>query len=188
MAGIEVTLKTVYSHKKSSLKSELIRKAIHLLIAFVPFFARNNLLITIYVVAFGLFFYSLNEYFRYRGWKNFTLLSRITEMASRERDQGHFVLGPLTLALGVLLALIFFPHPASTLAIYALAFGDGLASLVGKVWGRTLIPLLRGKTLEGSLACFFAAYLSSFYTLHHMVRSFFIALFATLLEAVPLII
>jgi phytol kinase len=186
MLGKEITIKTVMTGKKSSLSNELIRKVIHMLVGFVPFFAQRNLPLTISVVAFGLFFYGFNEYFRFKGKSNFAPVSRITELASRERDKGHFVLGPLTLALGVLLALVFFPHPASTLAIYALAFGDGLASLVGKVWGRSFIPFLRGKTFEGSLACFAAIYLSSYYVLNHMGKAFVLALFATLLEAIPL--
>ena len=177
---------TVIDKKQYSLANELLRKSIHMLIALVPFFASLNLMMTIWVVVFGLFSYTFNEYFRYKHKRNFSPVSWITELASRERDKGHFVLGPLTLLLGVLLALIFFPHPASTLAIYALAFGDGLASLVGKVWGRAVVPFLHGKTLEGSLACFGAVYLSSFLVTRNLVDAFLLALFTTLLEAIPL--
>lgn len=187
MPGKSLALNTaVIDRKHYSFANELIRKSIHMLIALVPFFASLNLSLTTYVVAFGLFTYSLNEYFHYRHKRSFSPLSWITELASRERDKGHFVLGPLTLLLGVLLALIFFPHPASSLAIYALAFGDGLASLVGKVWGKTKFPFLNDKTLEGSFACFSAVYLSSYFVLHSMGQALMTALFATLLEAIPL--
>ena len=187
MPGRSLTISaTVIDKKHYSLANELLRKSIHMLIALVPFFASLNLKLTISVIAFGLFGYSFNEYFRFKQWTNFSPVSRVTELASRERDKGHFVLGPLTLLAGVLLALIFFPHPASTLAIYALAFGDGLASVIGKIWGRTVFPFLHGKTLEGSLACFGAVYLSSFLVLHHVGRALLIALFTTFLEAIPL--
>ncbi|MDC7218798.1 MAG: SEC59/DGK1/VTE5 family protein [Spirochaetales bacterium] len=177
---------TVIDRKHYALGNELLRKSIHMLIGLVPFFASKNLYLTVIVVAIGLFSYTFNEYFHAKHKKNFSPISRITELASRDRDKGHFVMGPLTLLSGVLLALIFFPHPASALAIYALAFGDGLASLVGKVWGKTRIPFIKDKTLEGSLACFGAVFLASFHVLHDILLAFEVALFATLLEAIPL--
>ncbi|MDC7222911.1 MAG: phosphatidate cytidylyltransferase [Spirochaetales bacterium] len=157
-----------------------------MMIGLVPFFASKNHTLTVYIVAFGLFSYSINEYFHTKFKKNISPISWVTELASRDRDKGHFVLGPLTLLTGVLFALMFFPHPASSLAIYALAFGDGLASLVGKVWGKTVVPFLKDKTLEGSLACFGAVYLASFHVLHDLLDALLIALFATMLEAIPL--
>lgn len=186
MTGKELTINPWDIKKRSSLTSELIRKIIHMLIGFVPLFAARDLQTTIYVVALGLFAYTFNEYLRYKGKRSCSLVSRITELASRERDRGHFVLGPSTLLLGVLFALVFFPHPASALAIYALAFGDGLASLVGKVWGRIGPSYLGGKTLEGSFACFLAVYLASLGVLHDVGSALLTAVFATFLEAIPL--
>ena len=45
--------------------------------------------------------------------------------------------------------------------LYALGFGDGLASLVGKLCGRIRIPFTNGKTVAGSLACFTAIFCST---------------------------
>jgi phytol kinase len=176
----------VMDRKRFTFANEFFRKSIHMLIGFVPFLASKHLNFTIYAVVLALFLYSLNEYLHFTGKRNFLLISWVTELASRDRDKGHFVLGPLTLFTGVLISLLVFSPPYSTLAIYALAFGDGLASLVGKVWGKTVLPFFNGKTLEGSLACFVAVYLASFYVLHDFLKALIIAVFATLLEAVPL--
>lgn len=187
MYGQDITIKiSMTNNKKGTLRKELLRKSIHMLTAFVPFFASKNLLVTTYVVVFGMIFYVTNEFLHSKGKRGFFIVTKITEMASRERDKGHFVLGPLTLALGVFLSLLFFPHPASSLAIFSLAFGDGLASLVGKKWGRTVMPFLQGKTLEGSLACFGAVYISSYFVLNSKYQAFLVAIFSTFLEAIPL--
>ena len=58
------------------------------------------------------------------------VVSGLTVAAARPGDAG-FVLGPATLGLGAMLALLLYPLPASAIAIYALAFGDAAASVVG---------------------------------------------------------
>jgi dolichol kinase len=107
-------------------------------------------------------------------------------MASRPRDQNRFVLGPVTLGLGALLALLLYPSPAASIAIYALAFGDGWASLIGKLFGRRRPAFMLGKSIEGSLACFAAVYMSAYWVSRSMRTAFFAALTATLVEALPL--
>jgi dolichol kinase len=107
-------------------------------------------------------------------------------MASRPRDRNRFVLGPVTLGLGALLALLLYPSPAASIAIYALAFGDGWASLIGKLFGRLRPAFMLGKSVEGSLACFAAVYISAYGVSRSMRIAFFAALTATLIEALPL--
>ena len=82
--------------------------------------------------------------------------------AARKRDENKFVLGPATLATGVLLTAALYPALPAAVGICALAFGDGLASLVGKCFGRVRIPFTGGKTVAGSLACFVAIFCSSY--------------------------
>ena len=103
------------------------------------------------LLAFGTVFYVFAEKARLAG-RTILIISDLTIIASRERDRGRFVLGPVTLGVGALLALLLYPSTAAALAIYALAFGDGLASLAGKLLPSPRIPLTRGKTLAGSLA------------------------------------
>ncbi|MFW5800693.1 MAG: diacylglycerol/polyprenol kinase family protein [Spirochaeta sp.] len=167
------------------LQRELLRKMIHMLIALVPTIV---LLIgvgpTIALLASGIIVYTYAEAQRLRGYSVF-LISRLTQMASRERDFGHFVLGPVSLGLGALLALLFYPYPAAALAIYALAFGDGISSVVGKLFGKIRIPGTGGKTVAGSLSCFFAILAVSAVLLNNPVHALGIAVAGTALEALP---
>jgi dolichol kinase len=84
-----------------------------------------------------------------------------------------------------MLALMLYPRSASAVAIYALAFGDGLASLAGKLFGSIRIPLSGGKTLQGSLTCFAAVLLSTVGITRSFAPAVTIAGAATLLELLP---
>jgi dolichol kinase len=107
-------------------------------------------------------------------------------MASRPKDMGRFVMGPVTLGLGALLALMLYPSPAAAIAIYALAFGDGFAGLVGKFFGKTRPAFLLGKSFEGSVACFTAVFVSA-YAVSGSIQVAAVAAFtATVVEALPL--
>ncbi len=166
------------------IRIELLRKGIHLLIAFVPAIAAINLRFAIILLAGGIVAYTLSESLRRSGIP-VPVISRITALAARKRDAGKFVLGPITLGLGALLALLLYPNPAASIAIYALAFGDGLSSLVGKSLGSVRLPFTGGKSLEGSLTCLLAVYFAAFALTGDMPRSLAIAVTATLIEAIP---
>jgi dolichol kinase len=107
-------------------------------------------------------------------------------MASRSRDLGRFVMGPVTLGMGALLALLLYPSPAAAIAIYALAFGDGFAGLVGKFIGHLRPAFLRGKSIEGSMACFIAVLISAYQVSFDYRIALAAALTATAVEALPL--
>jgi len=167
------------------IEKEFVRKSIHLLIASIPVLASINISITIGLLTAGTLIYSYAETLRCRG-SNVFIISSITVMAARERDNNKFVLGPVTLGLGALLTLLLYPNPAATIGIYALAFGDGLSSVFGKLFGRVKLPGLGGKTLAGSLTCFLAVFLTTFAVSGYYRESILIALAATVIEAVPL--
>ena len=59
------------------------------------------------------------------------------------------MLGPITLGLGAMVSLMLYPEPAASIAIYALAFGDGFASLVGRLVPGPRIPFAKGKSADG---------------------------------------
>lgn len=167
------------------IKKELVRKAIHFLIALVPLLSSViGAAATLGLLAAGIIVYTYAEWKRSQG-ETVPFISRITTYASRDRDRGHFVLGPVTLALGAMIALMLYPEPAASLAIYSLAFGDGVASIVGKLFGRTRIPASGGKTIEGSAACFSAVFLAAFFVIGSIPAAIAIGLGATLLEAAP---
>jgi dolichol kinase len=107
-------------------------------------------------------------------------------MASRPRDADRFVMGPITLGLGAFLALVIFPPQIAAIAVYALAFGDGFASLVGKFCGRIRPVFLKGKSVEGSLACFTAVFVTTYAVSQNIGVSMAAAAAATVTEAFPL--
>jgi dolichol kinase len=167
------------------IKKELVRKAIHFLIALVPLLSSLvGAAATLGLLAAGIVVYTYAEWKRSQG-ETVPIISRITMYASRDRDKGHFVLGPVTLALGAMIALMLYPEPAASVAIYSLAFGDGVASVVGKLFGRIRIPASGGKTVEGSAACFSAVFVASFLVLGSIPAAIVLGLGATLLEAAP---
>ncbi|MDR1239041.1 MAG: phosphatidate cytidylyltransferase [Treponema sp.] len=167
------------------LKTEIIRKSIHFLIALSPSMAAVNRPLTIFILAAGVLGYTLMETLRLSGIR-VPVISSLTRMASRSRDLGHFVMGPVTLGLGALLALLLYPAPAASIAIYALAFGDGFAGLAGKFLGRLRPAFLCGKSVEGSLACFTAVYIAAYGVSGDFHLALAAALTAMAVEALPL--
>lgn len=169
----------------AELKGELVRKALHLLIALVPRLAAIDTELTMLLLGAGTLFYVLAERLRQEGRPVF-IVSDLTVIASRERDHGRFVLGPVTLGVGAMLCLLLYPSTAASVAIYALAFGDGLASLAGKTLRSPAIPFTRNKTLAGTLACFLAVLLASWRLTGRLNDAVVIATVAAALELLPI--
>ena len=165
-------------------QGEIVRKSLHFLIALVPLLASVSLPATLGLLAAGTLFYSFAESSRLRGVP-IPLVSELTLIASRERDRKGFVLGPVTLGLGAMLALLLYPLPAASLGIYALAFGDGIASLAGTMLRGPKLPMAAGKTLSGSLACFAAVFTVTLAVTQRPVDALIIGAASALLEAIP---
>ncbi|MDR2370581.1 MAG: phosphatidate cytidylyltransferase [Treponema sp.] len=173
------------SESLSEFKTEIIRKSIHFLIALSPSMAALNRPLTVIFLAAGTLGYAWMEYLRLAGVR-VPLVSSLTGMASRSRDRGRFVMGPVTLGLGAMLALLLYPSPAASIAIYALAFGDGFASLAGKFFGKTRPAFLCGKSVEGSMACFTAVFIAAYRVSPDYRTAFTAAFTAAAVEALPL--
>ncbi|MCQ2611140.1 MAG: phosphatidate cytidylyltransferase [Treponema sp.] len=169
----------------NSLYKEIFRKSIHLCTAFIPFLLNLfywPIIILLLLAAAG---FSLSELLRLHGIK-VPIVSFITEISARKRDDGKFVLGPVTLVLGIVAAGLLFDSPYRTIGILALAFGDGLASLCGKFFGIVHIPFTEGKTVAGSLACFTAILCSTYIVSKDPFASLVIATVGMLIEVLPL--
>ncbi|MDR2588908.1 MAG: phosphatidate cytidylyltransferase [Spirochaetales bacterium] len=176
-------------NKKSiakEIRTELIRKSIHMTVALVPpcaaFIGRIP---TLFLLAAGLIAYSFAEIRRAQGLR-IPFITGLTAAAARPADfQDRVILGPITLCAGVMACILIYSETAAAAAIYALAFGDSLSSIVGKSIGKIRLPGMTRKTLEGSLACFFAVF---FITLRMSLPAYaavLVALTAAALEAVP---
>lgn len=167
------------------LLKEAFRKSIHFGAALVPLAARFNFSLTVSALALALLAYVYCEYRRLHG-ETVPIVSRITAIAARKRDEGRFVLGPVTLCLGILLTMLIFPLADAGLGICALAFGDGIASLAGKLFGRRRIPHAAGKTLEGSTACFLAVFLAILLCTRSPGLACILAVVSAAIEMLPL--
>lgn len=170
---------------KTSILKEAFRKSIHMCSAFVPLLLAANYPATLTLLAVAMVAYSASELCRMRG-VDVPVVSRITRAAARRKDEDHFALGPVMLVLGIVCASVVLKPIPARIGIYALAFGDGLASLVGKSFGRIHIPFSRGKTVAGSLACFTAVFCSSFAVCGKATLSLTLAFAAMFTEMLPL--
>ena len=175
----------VARQRLNALLKELFRKSIHICSSFVPFFLGLAYWPVIGLLVLAVIVYSISEILRARGI-NIPLISKVTEIAARKRDENRFVLGPVTLVCGILLAALLLPLDCARVGIFALAFGDGLASLMGKLFGKITIPGAHGKTAAGSLTCFFAVFVSTFCCSGNCLLSLIIALCAMFIEILPL--
>ena len=164
---------------------ELFRKSIHLCSSFVPLFFSLNYWATIYGILGIVVAYYFCEIARLEGHP-VPVISLVTETASRQRDECKFVLGPVTLVLGIVFAALVLPLSCAKIGIFALAFGDGLASLAGKLFGRIKIPHTGGKTLEGSLTCFAAVFIATYVVTGLSIVSLIIAFVSMIIEVLPL--
>lgn len=164
---------------------EVFRKTIHLSSALTIVFAERWYTLTVAGIIGISILYCVSEFLRMRGHELY-LIAQITRYASRARDKGRFVLGPLTLAGGVLAALLLFPIHTAKIAIFALAFGDGLASLVGKRFGKIRLAFFKDKTVAGSLACFAAVFLSAFAVSGSFWKSLILGIAGACIEMLPL--
>jgi dolichol kinase len=138
------------------LKKEFFRKTIHIMAFFIPYFYYFHQQATMTMLLSVTLVYFISEVLRTKLNIYLPLISDITMISSREmdRDQGKIILGPITLSIGIFLSLTFFDYRSAVIAIYALAFGDGVASLFGGIIGGWKIPLTFGKTFSGSFGCF----------------------------------
>lgn len=169
----------------NSILKELFRKSIHICSSLVPFMLSIAYWPIIGLLLFALVFYSVCEVLRLKGY-SIPVISKVTEVAARKRDENKFVLGPVTLVIGILIAALVLPLDCARIGIFALSFGDGLASLAGKLFGKITIPGAKGKTVAGSLTCFLAVYIATFCCCNNCFISLVIAFCAMMIEVLPL--
>ena len=139
------------------IKGELLRKAIHILIALVPFLASCDLSGTALLLMAGILFYTCAESMRFLGFFP-PVISSITAIVLRRREQGRFALAPVTLGIGAFLTIILFPPQIAAACVYILAFGDSAGTIIGKFIGRFRPAFLAGKSIEGSIACLLVSF------------------------------
>jgi diacylglycerol kinase (CTP) len=137
----------------------LTRKLWHILTGLTGLVVYKRLDLAAETVAFALLTFSLLsfgvEYLRLRNEKLNTILMTFMKPVMRESERNS-VSGMPFYALGVSLALFFFPERIAVLAVLFLIFADPIASFVGILYGRDKI--LPNKSLQGTIAAFTVCY------------------------------
>ncbi len=141
-------------------KNDVLREIIHASGFFVPVLSSligipSAALLICMVIAL----YVISELSR-MGGKDLPIISVITRHAASQSELYEFAAAPLYFAIGILITLLLFPAPVSSAAIAIFALGDSAASVFGGLISKKPLPFNKGKTLEGSLAGFFFAFLA----------------------------
>ncbi len=140
-----------------SLRRELYRKLIHFMGVPIPFLAYMHRNIILSLLFAAIVIYALSETLRYIGFR-FPLVSGITKQAQRHTETSGFIIGPISLTIGILIPLLFFPPSIYLPAILIVCISDSLSGLIGKRFGRIPLPLYN-RTAEGSVVFFASAFL-----------------------------
>ncbi|GJQ60263.1 MAG: hypothetical protein SCALA701_30640 [Candidatus Scalindua sp.] len=139
-----------------SWKQEFRRKGVHVCTAFIPFFTTIHYTLTLYLLMGITILFIISEWLRLNA-VSLPVINLITKYCIRTSEQRHFTLSPVTLSVGVMCALIFFPRTIACAVIMIVAFSDSIATMVGRFYGRNRIPYNQRKSLEGTLAFFISA-------------------------------
>jgi dolichol kinase/phosphoserine phosphatase len=165
--------------------NDIFREGIHASGFLVPVVAG---LIGVPIVAVLIFIvlglYGISEALRTEG-KRMPIIYQITLKAASQAELYQLVLAPAYFAIGILLTLILFPFPASSAAIAMFAFGDSAASIFGRYFSKTPLPFNKDKSLEGSMAGFFFAFLAGLFFISPL-KALVGAAVAMIVEYLPL--
>lgn len=163
---------------------EIRRKALHVLVACMPFFPTGFYPVMFTVIVLLMTAYAISECFRINGY-SFPLLGGITRSSIRKAEERGFAFGPITLVSGASLSLLFFPLIISSTVIWMVAFADAVATIVGRSIGNHRIPYNVKKSIEGSLAAWLVAFLCGCVYLP-LFPALISGLFASLIESLQL--
>ncbi len=151
--------------EQSNNKLNVLRSVIHIsgiIIIFIRTFLGSKFTLGLIVVVSFLYF--ISEVIRLRS--RYFPLVRLTLLASREEEKDRFIVKPLYYAAGIAGSILLFPQNIGDAAIVILTLGDGLASILGTLFGRTRNPFNRSKTIEGTILGFITAFLVSSLLVH----------------------
>lgn len=147
-------------HKRSfPSTNDFVREDIHAAGFFMPVIASmiGVPIIAGIIIAIALV-YTASELLRLEGF-SLPVISAVTRHAASQSELFGFAAAPLYFAFGIVTTLLLFPTHAGGAAIAMFCLGDSAASLFGGMI-TTSLPFNKGKTIEGSLAGFFFAFLA----------------------------
>ena len=119
-----------------------------------------------------------------RRGKKFPMLEDTLKFFETETENENWRgFGAQTLVLGIMLTLLFFPAYAAIPAVLVLTFADAMSAIFGTYFPST--EILDKRTIFGSVSFFITALVVMQFFVN-MPLAIFIALFATLIELIPL--
>jgi phosphoserine phosphatase len=143
---------------------EFRRKGVHFGAVLVPVFAGINFSITLNLLMAITVLFIFSELLRLNG-VSLPVISLVTRLCIRTREQRLFTIAPVTLSLGIMFSLLLFPKLIASVVIFIVAFSDSIATVIGRFYGRVKIPYNHGKSVEGSIAFLVSAFICSIFYL-----------------------
>lgn len=143
--------------KKTTISSETMRKIIHIGVSNWWFLEISLFTTLSYALVGPIFFIITNSFFTFLDW------GRFIGMDDRKRNYG-LIYFPVTLLLLVIFQYQGFLAPiACTIGVLVMGYGDGLAALIGRKWGKRKLSIPSGgKTWLGTLVMFLVSFLVTF--------------------------
>ncbi len=148
------------SHRNKYL--ELYRKIFHIvsISLWIPliYFLPHYILLPLFCIVIFINFALTQKY----NWLILRPLYILTKYIERKKNENRPGIQGLWANIGILLTYLIFDKEITILAVLILAVGDGLSGIVGFYLGRCKLPLTKGKTVEGTLAFLFSAFILTY--------------------------
>jgi len=169
---------------KQCINDEIKRKTFHIL---TLLYVLAYWYMPLNIVLWGMFLIILavlaGEIIRAKNEKFNIFILRILGGVHRESETNKISGLPWTLS-GAFFTMFLFENKNFVLASFLyLAFGDAVAALAGKAWGKHKI--YAGKSLEGTFACFIVCFVIGLFILPSWQFAFAGALIAAFIETIP---
>lgn len=153
-------------------KKEIIRKSIHLLsilfLSIYVFFTEAiNHKIALLILSFILIILLELEYARIEIGAKIPLIKKLWEYR-REKEKENLG-GEIYFLIGAIICLAIFDKRIATAAILMTTFGDMAAAIIGTKFGKTWIPFLKNKAVEGIIAEFIVNLIIGFLILRNYI-------------------
>jgi dolichol kinase len=134
----------------NDLINELKRKTVHLtsIIIVLTYYYLGKQVVLSLLIVFLILILEL-EYFRIEWGKKLPLVHGLFRTKEADRFGGH-----VFFAIGSIIAISVFPKEIASAAVLMTTFGDASAAIFGKAFGRTWIPGLKDRAIEGCAAEF----------------------------------
>ncbi len=166
------------SKPELDIKHELGRKAVHLTsVIIILLYYWTGKEFTLYFLTAVLVIFIAVEYFRVEHRKKIPVFWRFF----RPKEDGVMG-GNATFMMGAIIAISVFDKEIASAAILMTTFGDMAAAIFGKAFGKTWIPGLKDRAVEGCAAEFLVNVIVGIVFLDSIMVIMVMALVATIVE------